>query len=174
MMKFLKRTKDDVLTLSANNLSVTKWYADASFAVHPDMKSHTGITMTMGEGAVMSSSRKQKLNTRSSTEAELVACDDAMTQVLWTKHFLEAQGYKNNTKLMQDNTSTILLEKNGKASSSKRTRHINIRYFFIKDQIDKGIIQVEYCPTNQMDADYMSKATQGELFTIMRSKIMGF
>ena len=173
MMKFLKRTKGDVLTLSAQDLSVTKWYADAAFAVHPDMRSHTGYTMSMGEGAIISSSRKQKLNTRSSTEAELVACDDAMTQVLWTRNFLKEQGYETKTYMKQDNTSAIQLEKNGKASSHKRTRHINIRYFFIKDQIDKGIVQVEHCPTDQMDADYMSKATQGETFKSLRAKIMG-
>ena len=107
MMKFLKRTKADVLTLSAQDLSVTKWYADASFAVHPDMKSHTGYTMSMGQGAIISSSRKQKLNTRSSTEAELVACDDAMTQVLWTRNFLKEQGYETKTYMKQDNTSAI-------------------------------------------------------------------
>ncbi|MEM7375777.1 MAG: Ty1/Copia family ribonuclease HI, partial [Bacteroidota bacterium] len=146
---------------------------DAAFAVHPDMKSHTGYTMTMGEGAIISSSRKQKLNTRSSTESELVACDDAMTQVLWTKQFLEHQGYETDAIMHQDNTSTIQLEKNGKASSHKRTRHINIRYFFIKDQIDKGVIQIQYCPTDKMDADFMSKATQAETFNRLRNKIMG-
>ena len=173
MMKFLKRTKADVLTLSAQDLSVTKWYADAAFAVHPDMKSHTGYTMSMGEGAIILSSRKQKLNTRSSTEAELVACDDAITQVLWTCNFLKEQGYETKTYMKQDNTSAIQLEKNGRASSHKRTRHINIRYFFIKDQIDQGIVQVEHCPTNQMDANYMSKATQGKTFKTLRAKVMG-
>jgi len=58
---------------------------------HPDMKSHTGIYMTLGKGATYTTSCKQKLNTKSSTEAELVAVDDAMGQVLWTRHFLAAQ-----------------------------------------------------------------------------------
>ena len=58
---------------------IIKWSTDASFAVHQDMKSHTGITMSMGKGSVISASRKQKMNTRSSTEAELVAADDAVT-----------------------------------------------------------------------------------------------
>ena len=112
------------------------------------------------------------MNTRSSTEAELVACDDALTQILWTKHFMDAQGYTTSIKLQQDNTSAIQLENNGRASSHKRTRHIDIRFFFIKDQIDKCVLQVEYCPTDQMDADYMSQAFQGELFDKQRKKIM--
>jgi len=173
MLKFLKKTRKDVLTLSAENLSITKWYADAAFAVHPDMRSHAGITMTMGEGAMCSSSNKHKLNTRSSTEAELVSCDDAMTMALWTKNFMKAQGHETQTKLMQDNTSAIQLERNGKTSSHKRTRHINIRHFFIKDQIDRGAVQVEHCPTDSMKADFFSKAQQGESFNRMRADIMG-
>ena len=81
-MKFLNGTKDDVLTLKVNDLHVICWYMDASFAVHPDFKSHLGGVMTMGEGAVMSGLSKQKLNTRSSGKAELVGADDFATQIL--------------------------------------------------------------------------------------------
>ena len=105
-----------------NGVQCIKWYVDAAFAVHPDFKSHTGTTMTFDKGSVISMSRKQKLNTRSSTEAELVAVDDAATMILWTRLFLESQGYEVNKNILyQDNKSTILLEENGKKSSSKRT-----------------------------------------------------
>ena len=111
MLAFMKQMKDDVLTLEPDGSGVITWGADASFAVHPDMKSHTGYGMTMGKGCLQMTWRKQKLNTRSSTEAELVAADDAMTQILWTKMFLEEQGYKiKETILPQDNTSAIQLE----------------------------------------------------------------
>ena len=84
--------------------------------------------MTFGKGAVQSLSKKQKLNTRSSTEAELVGADDIATQILWTKHFMEAQGYmiKDNI-LHQENKSTILLQVNGRKSA------VNVRYFFLMD-----------------------------------------
>ena len=88
LMMYLRATMDDVLCLSADSLSVIKWYVDVSFAVHPDFKSHTGGTMTFGSGAVISDSKKQKLNTRSSTEAELVGVDDMLTKMLWTRLFL--------------------------------------------------------------------------------------
>ena len=120
--------------LSANYANILKWFADGAHAVHQDLKGHTGGTLTMGAGHITSTSTKQKLNTKSSTETELVAADDVMSQILWTNYFLEAQGYKSNdTILYQDNKSAILLEKNGKLSSSKRMKHINVRYFFIKD-----------------------------------------
>jgi len=94
LLKYCNGTRNDELTLSSDDLHVIKWYVDAAFAVHPDFKSHTGAIMTYGGGAAQSISRKQKLNTRSSTEAELVGADDVSTMILWTKLFLEEQGYK--------------------------------------------------------------------------------
>jgi hypothetical protein len=80
--------------------------------VHQDMRSHTGGTMSLGKGSVYSTSTCQKLNTKSSTEAELVGVDDVMPLVLWTCYFLEAQGYEvRENKVFQDNKSAILLER---------------------------------------------------------------
>jgi hypothetical protein len=138
-----------MLTLEADNLHVIKWWINGSFATHPDMKSHTGGTMSMGKGSVYSTSTRQKLNTKSSTEAELVAVDDCMPQVLWTRHFLKAQGYEVRESIIyQDNESAELLEKNGKRSSGKRTRHINIRYFFVADRVAAGEVTIKRCPTD--------------------------
>ncbi|CAJ1941935.1 unnamed protein product, partial [Cylindrotheca closterium] len=90
------------LTLSAESLRVMKWMIDASFAVHPDFKSHTGGTLSFGGGAAQVMSKKQKLNSRSSTEAELIAVDDVVTMVLWTKLFMEWQGCLTWFKLVVD------------------------------------------------------------------------
>ena len=84
----------------------------------------------MGRGFPISASSKQKLNTRSSTETEIVAVDDLMPAILWTRLFLESQGHDVTENIIyQDNKAAILLEKNGKASSGKRTKHINMRFF---------------------------------------------
>ena len=88
MMKCLNGTKESVLILSTKNLKCIKWHADAAFAVHPDHGSHTGAMMTMGKGRVTNISRKQKLDTRSSTTAELAAADDVVVMTLWTLSFL--------------------------------------------------------------------------------------
>jgi hypothetical protein len=84
--------------------------------------------LSLGRGFTILSSTKQKLNTRSSAETDIVGADYFMSEICWTRYFMKAQGYdvKGNV-LFQDNKSSILLEKNGKASSSKRTKHINIR-----------------------------------------------
>ena len=94
MLKYLEGTKDLELILEAEkgDVLMCKWYPDAAFAVHADFKSHTGAVLTLGKGAVNTMSSKQKLNTRSSTEAELVGADDTITQAMWTKQFLEEQG----------------------------------------------------------------------------------
>ena len=119
------------LTLEAESMQIVKWWVDASFVVNPDMKSHTEAVMTLGKGGIYGTSTRQRINTRSSTEGEPVGVNDAMPQILWTRYFLEAQGYDvKDSIIFQDNQSAILLEKNGKASSSKRTRHIKIRNFF--------------------------------------------
>ena len=80
------------LTLGANGSSILKWHIDDSFTVHPDMKGHTGAGLMMGRGFPITASTKQKLNTRNSTESELVGIDDVMPVVLWTRLFMEAQG----------------------------------------------------------------------------------
>ena len=173
LILYLNGTKDLVHTLSADHACILKWYIDAAYAVHPDMHSHSGSTLTLGKGSVYSGSHKQKLNVRSSTEAELVATDDYMSQILWTNYFLDAQGFKTkDTIIYQDNKSAILLEKNGKSSSSKRTKHINVRYFFITDRIKNKEVKVEFCPTDEMVADFFTKSLQGSKSIQFRKFIM--
>ena len=111
LMKYLKSTKDIPLTLEANNSGCIRWWVDSSFAVHPDMKSHSGAMMPMGQGAAISGSKKQKLNTKSLTESEIVGLDNYMPMIIWVRYFLEAQGHiVSNNLLYQDNQSLIKLE----------------------------------------------------------------
>ena len=178
MMDCLKSTEGEVLRLGRHEEddSLTlHWFWDASFAVHEDFRSHTGGNLTAGMGAILSASQKQKLNSRSSREAELIAVDDGMSTMLWSKLFLEAQGVQvKENVLCQDNKSAILLEKNGKASSSKRTRHLNIRFFFITDQANNhSDSRIQFCPTAFMLADCNTKPQTGAKFESFQSQIMG-
>ena len=129
--------------------------------------------MTLGKGAVISFSRKQKINTKSSTETELVGVDDAMSEVLWSLYFIQEQGYDmTHAEIFQDNKSAILLERNGKMSSSKRTKHIKVKYFFVKDKIEQGEVAVTYKPTEEMWIDVNTKPKQGTPFRVDRSHMM--
>ena len=174
LIDYLRATKDLPLILGADNTGVMEWFVDASFAVHPNMRGHTGGGLTLGRGFPIVNSTKQKLNTRSSTESELVGVDDMMPTILWARYFLKAQGYDVTDNIIyQDNQSAILLERNGKASSSKRTKHIAVRYFFITNRIQMGEVHTEWCPTEDMVADFMTKPLQGSTFTRFRDLIMG-
>jgi hypothetical protein len=160
--------------LGAKGDNVLRWWVDGSHTVHPNMRGHTGGGLSMGLGYPVSQSNKQKLNTRSSTETELVAVDDLMPTVLWTRQFLNEQGFEVVDNIVyQDNQAAILLEKNGRASSGKRTKHINTRFFFITDRIGKKEVTVKWCPTEDMTADFWTKPLQGASFRRMRDLIMG-
>ena len=159
--------------LEADSTGTLCWYIDAAFAVHPDMKSHTGSTFTLGKGAISSSSTKQKVNSRSTTEAELIGVDDKIAKVIWTKKFIEAQDFKVKLNIIyQDNTSTIKLLNNRRLSSGKRTRHFDIRLFYATDLIGRNEVQVKYCPTEDMMADYMSKPLVGSSYKKQRQRIL--
>jgi len=129
--------------------------------------------MSMGKGAFYTASTKQKLNTKSSTEAELVGVNDFMPQILWTRYFLKEQGYDVRDNIVyQDNQSAMLMAKNGKGSTSKRTRHINIRFFFITDRINARELSVEHCPTANMTGDFFTKPLQGAQFSRFRAAVL--
>ena len=107
------------LILSANGSGILKWWVDASFAVHPNMRGHSGGGLSMGRGFPIVGSTKQKLNARSSTETEIIGADDFMPSVCWTRYFMGAQDYGVKDNVMaQDNMSTMLLEKNGKLTDT--------------------------------------------------------
>ena len=172
-LRYLRDTKHLSLTLEADAPLVIRWWVDASFAVHPNCRSHTGAAMSLGKGVAYSMSSEQKINTRSSTEAELVGVNDAMGMILWLRHFLEAQVYTvQDNLLFQDNESSIRLEKNGRQSSGKQTKHIEVRYFFITDNIKRNKVKVTHCPTGDMLGDFFTKPLQGSQFRRFRNEIL--
>ena len=174
LIQYLRHTLHICLVLGKDDTDVVHWWIDASSAVHPDMRGHTGATMSLGNGSVFSGSWKQKLVTWSSTESEVVGVFDVLPQILWTKKFLEDQGVEvKETVLYQDNMSSMLLKWNGRQSSTKQTKHMDIRYFYVKEHVQSKTASLEHCPTEEMLADYFTKPLQGSLFVFLRNHIMG-
>ena len=104
--------------------------------------------MYMGKGEILSLSRKQKLNTARSTEAELVGITDELGLIMWVKYFMEAQGYNIDSNiLLQDKKSTILLAKNGRSLVGKKSKHINNSYFLITDKVQQVDLDIQHKPT---------------------------
>eukprot|EP00804_Cyclotella_cryptica_P030535 CCRYP_020167-RA/>CCRYP_020167-RA protein AED:0.47 eAED:0.47 QI:0/-1/0/1/-1/0/1/0/307 len=173
VLEYLNGTIDLKLRVEVKDLRVMRWYVDAAHMVHWDCKGQTGAAMTMGRGAVLSYSWKQKVNTKSSTETELVGVDDAISNILWSLYFLQEQGCGTEHAIIyQDNKSAILLESNGKFSSGKRTKHIKAKYFFVTDKVADGDVVIKHTPTETMWADMNTKPKQGRAFRIDRSYMM--
>ena len=110
-LKYLKETRRLKLTLMIESVDVIKWFVDGSHNTHWDCKGHGSAMMAMGCGAISSYSRRIKVNTRSSTETELVLVDAYMPEVLWSLYFIQAQGYGvKYAEIHQDNVSAQMLE----------------------------------------------------------------
>jgi hypothetical protein len=137
------------------------------------MKSHSGMMLTIGRGAIICKSTKQHIVTKSSTEAEVVAASDMAGDAIQLNLFLTHQNINNDRPviLLQDNMSAILLLKNGK-SSANRTKHISIRYFWLQDRVANGDIKIDYKSTEEMVADGLTKPLQGEQFKRFKNAIL--
>ena len=118
-------------------------------------------------------SGKQKIITRSSTEAELVGISDALSQILWYREYLLSFGLDlGPATIFQDNMSTIFLANKGR-STSERSRHIKIRNFFVEHYIESKEIVLQHMPTGEMIADILTKPLHGALFIKFAESITG-
>jgi hypothetical protein len=171
---YLLGSKDLVFCISGSSTYDLVAYVDASHAVHDDFKSHTGSLIVMGDKTIVHfKTSKQRLNTKASTESELVAASDSLPQLIYLKEFIEEiLNHDVNATLLQDNTSTIALIKAGKPLSES-TRHINIRFFYVHDYQSKGIVLVKHCGTDDMMADGFTKPLQGAKFIKFRNFVLG-
>jgi hypothetical protein len=175
VLQYLRGTLDLFLTLGADDITKMKSWVDVSYGIHDDCKSHTGGIMSWGWGVLLSKCQKQKLNTKSSTESEIVGVSDYLPNVIWARMFLEGQGFSIKENILyQDNQSSIKIEKNGKKSSGQKTKHMDNRYFWIKDRLESEGIEVQYCPTEKMLADFFTKPLQGALFRKFRAVVLGY
>ena len=144
-------------------LKLETWIG-SSHAVHEDMKRLTCSFMSMGWGVLHAKASKQKINTKSTCESELVGVSEYIPFKIHIINILMGQSYHLKKKVLnQDNQYAMKLEINGRNSCTRNSRHISIRYFFIKDRVDNEEFVIEYCPTKEMIADYFTKPLQGSL-----------
>ena len=174
LLEYLNGTMDLPLIIGADGSDTLYTWVDASYATHADMRSHTGGVLSLGTGGLLCKSSKQKLNTKSSTEAELIGVSDYLPNTIWAMNFMAAQGVPCKlSTLAQDNQSAIKLAKNGRMSAGHKSRHINIRHFWITDRLKSEGITLYHCPTENMLADFLTKPLQGSLFRKFRAVLLG-
>ena len=117
--------------------------------------------------------KKLGMVTISSTESEVVSTGERLPKCTWFRYMCLAQGEEiSKDVLMQDNKSSILLQKNYPFSVRKGSKHIHVRFYFAKDKIDKKELKIVYCPTGEMTADFNTKPLQGSKFVECRDKLL--
>jgi hypothetical protein len=177
ILSYLKSTIDMKLTHKCQTngpKNLLFAFVDASYATHSDMKGHSGCLIFDEAGNLLyASSTKQKLMSKSSTDAEIIAVHSSMNSIEELRDlFNELNGDINPVCLYQDNLSAKFLMEHGDSSSDK-SKHMKIRYFYIKEKVDETIINIQYRDTNRMWADLLTKPlTQKKKFFDCRSIIM--
>jgi hypothetical protein len=154
-----------------SRVSVTS-YIDSSHASHSDFKGRTGCVLLCAGGLVGAWSTKQSINTKSSTESELVGLAEDCSWVIWARNWLAGQGYEAPTAIIyQDNLAVQDILKKG-PSAELRTRHLSIKYHFVADLVKRKEVIIEYCPTDDMIADALTKPLVGERFGKLRGRLV--
>ena len=178
VLSYLKHTRDICIIIRPSvdrRIELFGWM-DAGFAVHEQRESHSGIIITIGKFGppIFWKSLKQKLVTISSTESELLAIFEGLDTLIWLRKVFEYIGFKQETtSIFQDNTSTITMAHMGRGSSGTKTRHIDNKYFWIKQFIEDKTFKIEHMPRENMIADFLASPRIGQSFRRMRDIIMG-
>jgi hypothetical protein len=163
-------------TFGGKGESINLWAtADASYACHDDRRSHFGISLHLGSqsGAFHSVSKKAKVMALSSTEAEYIALFETAKLVAWARQFLSDLGFPQlaPTIVYEDNLSTIHLVEHG--NDKGKTKHMDVRYHYIKELVDKGDIKLQHRSTVLMIADLLTKALPTVAFIRLRPFLLG-
>jgi hypothetical protein len=176
VLKFINNTKHDKLKLSCdiNNINII-CYVDAAYDVHYNSLGHSGCVIYLSNpgGPIYFKSTKQKLVSRSSTEAELNAVYDNLPQCIWLKGLLTEILNKDDVNIIiyQDNKSTIELMNKGQYLIGK-AKHQILRYNYINQQLKENRISINYIGTEDMIADIYTKPLEGTQFIYLRSKLL--
>ena len=157
VLRYLKGTQDYSLTFGGEILDLIG-YTDADWGSQSHRHSISGHVYLFSGGAISWSSRKQPIIALSSTEAEYIAASDAVRELLWLRSLISeiTIPISHPITLLCDNQSAIQIASNGLINA--RTKHIDIRIHFIRNIVESGVIDLVYCPTDQILADTLTKA----------------
>lgn len=143
-------------------------YSDADWAGDlDDRHSTTGNLFLLAGAAVSWLSKKQPVVALSTSEAKYVALSSAAQEAIWIRRMLIELGVSPTpVMLLEDNQGAIAIAKN--PVTHARTKHIDIRYHYIREAVQNGLIDVQYCPTDEMCADLLTKPLPKERFQKLR------
>jgi hypothetical protein len=171
LMSYLNTTKELWLTLTGGEMSDLVVYTDADWVSQSDRHSISGYAMQMGEGTITWSSKKQPIMALSSTESEYIGQTHALKEILWLRQFLGelTSKFLIPTLLYSDNQGAIALTKNNKFHA--RSKHIDIRYHFIREAVENREVELTYVPTAENVTDIFTKALAAPKFTYFQERL---
>ena len=174
VFKFLRYSRDKVMRFK-KGVEVPELFAyvDAGYGIHTEGESRSGLVVTLNGTPVIWKTSKQSIVTKSSTEAELVALSDGSTDILWARELLISQGYEMGAIDVGEDNQSVLVMLEKRRFGNARTKHINIRYFFVVDRIKSGELKMVYVPTDLMVADFMTKPLTGSQFIVLQDRLLG-
>ncbi len=157
LLKYVKSTRDYSLVYPNSNNTILTGYSDSDHAGDlGDRKSTSGFIFMLSKSAVSWKSTKQATVAISSTEAEYIALSQASTEAIWLKELLNELGYpQKQITLCGDNLSSMQIVKN--PESHNRTKHIDVRFHFIRDHYEKGNIGLQFIESEKLCADFLTK-----------------
>jgi len=181
VLRYLKGTSDIGLTYNCSNITpssenggvVTTAYCDADWAGdHADRKSQTGLLIKIGGNTVIWASKKQTTTSLSTCEAEYMALSSVVQEVTWTNSLLAELSFKQTspTHIFCDNTAAIHLANND--SNHNKTKHIDIRHHYIRDEVKSNKIVITYLKSADQQADIFTKGLSQQVFLPLRKLVM--
>jgi hypothetical protein len=174
VFKYLRFQPAQMIRFAKNSNELRLFaYVDAGYGVHSTGESRSGLVVTVNGTPVLCKTMRQRIVTKSSTEAELVALSDGLTEILWARQFVESIGHVlPPTPVGEDNTSVLKMLKERKFGTA-RTKHISVRYFFVCDYVARGEVEMVSVPTEDQLADILSKALVGRPFQVLSGRLHG-
>ena len=172
ILRYLKGTLDITLKYRKSDKDEVLGYTDADYAGDVDDRHSTTGNLFLMSGAPISwFSKKQPIVTLSTAEAEYVALSTATQEAVWIRKLLSDFGVSQSqaTTIMEDNQGAICLAKN--PVSHSRSKHIDVRYHYIREALNDGIIDLQYCPTHDMIADTLTKPLPKQRFVMLRKNM---
>ena len=173
ILRYLRGTTDLGLLYRPDNTNLCG-YSDADWAGDiNDRKSTSGYVFIMSGSAISWRSKKQSSVALSTAEAEYIALSSATQEVMWLRQLFSSllKDYKlsESTTIYEDNQSAICMARNNQ--SHGRSKHVDIKYHFVREQVEKQTINVVYCESEQMTADILTKGVLNYQFKKLRSKL---
>ena len=171
LLAYVKRVPEREVVFRPKDLQL-RAYADAAFNIYEDGRSHYGYVVTLGGALICSKGGRIKTVVRSSTEAEITAVNEVVSDLLWCRDVLEELGYQQKVMaIREDNKSCITMLQQEPRNFQSKSKHVRVKWAFYRQEHENKVLCLKYCPTEKMVADLLTKPLGGKAHNLHSSKL---